>query len=135
MLVNKIPQGNPPVDLVNLEQEKSRLLFEGRLLRNQQDYEQAAERFIQAADIERQWAEWAKQEGLSQLALIHRYSEASCWAQGGNPYQALRLVDNLLALTDLPAEQRTDLEEYRASLHYQFVNWMGEWASATIPAD
>lgn len=135
MFVNDIPQGAPPTDLVEMEQEKSRLLFEARLLKGQQKYEQAAERFIQVAEIERQWAEWAEQEGLDQLAIIHRYSELSCWAQGGNPYRALRLADDLLASAGLSAEQRSDLEEYRAALYYQFVNWMGEWSSAKMPAD
>jgi hypothetical protein len=126
-------QGNPPAYLVELEHKKSRHLFEARLLKGQQQYEQAADKFLQVADIEQQWADWAEKEGLVQLAVIHRYSELSCWAQAGNPYHALRLVDNLLASAELSPEQRTDLEEYQAALHYQFINWMGEWSSASVP--
>lgn len=135
MQINNIPQGNPPTYLVKMEHKKSQLLFEARLLKGQQQYEKAAENFVKVAEIERKWAEWAEKEGLIQLAIIHRYSELSCWAQGGNPYRALHLVDNLLASDEIPTEQRADLEQYKASLHYQFVNWMGEWSSAAMPAD
>lgn len=103
------------------------------MLKGQQQYAKAADKFVQVADIERQWAEWAEKEGLNQLTIIHRYSELSCWAQAGNPYQALRLIDHLLASAQLSPEQRADLEEYQASLHYQFMHWMGEWSSASVP--
>lgn len=133
MEMNSLSQGNPPTYLVELEHKKSRLLFEARMLKGQQQYEKAADKFIQVADMEREWADWAEKEGLNQLVVIHRYSELSCWAQAGNPYHALRLVDNLLASAKLSPEQRTDLQEYKASLHYQFINWMGEWASMAVP--
>ena len=133
MEMNTLSQGNPLTYLVELEHKKSRLLFEARLLKGQQQYEKAADKFIQIADIERRWAEWAEKEDLGQLTIIHRYSELSCWAQAGNLYHVLRLIDNLLASAELSPEQRADLEEYQASLHYQFINWMGEWSSASAP--
>ncbi|MCA9967870.1 MAG: hypothetical protein KC423_26680 [Anaerolineales bacterium] len=133
MAMNSLLQGNPPAHLLELERKKSSLLFEAQLLKGQQQYAKAADKFVQVADIERQWAEWAEKEGLNQLTIIHRYSELSCWAQAGNPYQALRLIDHLLASAQLSPEQRADLEEYQASLHYQFMHWMGEWSSASVP--
>lgn len=135
MSINSMPQGNPPAELQALEPTKSRLLFEAKLLKGQQEYKKAAEKFIQVADIERQWAEWAEREDIPTQAFIHRYSELSCWAQAGNPYRALHLIEQLLASSHLSPEQRTDLQQYQASLHYQFINWMGEWSSAPVPTD
>ena len=135
MLKSDLQHGDPPAELVVLEQEKSRLLFEARLLKGQQQYEQAANRFIKVAQIEKQWAEWAEKNGFAELAFIHRYSELSCWAQAGNPFQALGLITELLVSDDLLPEKRADLEEYRESLHVQFVHWMSEWSTTAMPAD
>lgn len=135
MQINHTSRSNPPTYLEEMEPQKSRLLLEARLLKGQQQYEEAAGKFIEVAEIERKWAEWAEKEGLTELAIIHRYSELSCWAQGGNPYHALRLIDDLLASDVISTELRTDLEQYQASLHYQFINWMGEWSAVAVPAN
>lgn len=95
-LTNGIPLGNPPAELEALEREKSRLLFDAHLLKAQHRYTEAADHFTQVAEIERQWAGWAETARLDQLAIIHRHSELSCWAQAGYPHRALQLTDALL---------------------------------------
>ncbi len=132
---NGIPTGNPPKQLEALEREKSRLLFEAHLHKAQHRYAEAADNFAQVAEIERQWVVWADEQGLDQLANIHRRSELSCWAQAGYPHRALQLADELLSMETLNSEQRADVSLYRASLQQQFVNWMDEWAAPAIPAD
>ncbi len=126
--------GNPPTHLEQLERKKSRLLFDAHLHKAQHHYADAADNFAQVAEIERQWIRWAEAEGLEQLAVIHRRSELSCWAQAGYPHRALQLADALLATGKLNPEQHKDLSLYRQSLQQQFVNWMDEWASHAVPA-
>lgn len=124
--------GTPPAHLEALEFEKSRLLFEAHLLKAQQRYTEAADLFTQVADIEHQWVQWAEAQSLDQLELIHRRSEASCWAQAGYPHRAIQLIDRMLALDTLNQELRDDLSAYRDSLQYQFVNWMNEWVKPAL---
>ena len=128
-----IPSGNPPEYLLEMEEAKSRLLLEARLFKAQQRYQEVADNFARAADMEKRWAEWAETEGYQELAIIHRYSELSCWAQAGYPHRALRLIEQLLASSLLSIEQRTDLEQYQTSLNAQFLNWMSEWSAVTTP--
>lgn len=130
---NEIPLGKAPAHLLEMEEVKSRLLLEARLFKAQRRYQEVADNFARAAEMERQWAEWAETEGLVELAKIHRYSELSCWAQAGYPHRALRLISKLLAADTLSSGQRADLEQYQTSLQYQFVNWMSEWSAVTVP--
>ena len=132
--INKnIFRGNPPAHLIEMEHKKSRLLLEARLLKAQQRYQMVADNFAQVADMEREWAEWAESEKMTALAVIHRYSELSCWAQAGYPHRSLHLMANLLDSDQLTSAQRSDLKQYQMSLQYQFSNWMGEWASVSAP--
>jgi hypothetical protein len=118
---------------MEMEHRKSRLLLEARLFKAQQHYQMVADNFAQVADMEREWAEWAESERMTALAIIHRYSELSCWAQAGYPHRSLHLVANLLDSDQLTSTQRSDLKQYQISLQYQFTNWMGEWASVSAP--
>lgn len=119
-----IPSGEPPQQLKSLKRDKSQLLFEARLLDEQGQYEAAADKFVRAAELDRQYAVWAESENLLDLALIHRISELSCWGQAGYPHRAIQLIDSLLASSRLDEHQVADLRHYRLALQQQFNRLM-----------
>ena len=61
------------------ESRKSRLILEGRMLTAQQQFDGAARRFAEAAEIEDQLAEICVRQGLKDKSWIHRFSSASLW--------------------------------------------------------
>lgn len=97
------------------EARKSNLILRARMLRDQQDDEQASRHFAEAAEIEASLSERCKEQGLVQKALIHRFSAASCWAHAGNFYQAIAICDELLA-QELPQRLRRDVEDFAGIL-------------------
>lgn len=120
-----------PVDLQAIEREKSRLLVEAHMLKTQTRFTEAAERFAQAARHEEQLADWAVDQGLTDLHYLHAFSALSCWAQAGDPHRALQLSRLLLASPTLTARQRTQLEQYQTTLEQRWVTWMQQWS---VPA-
>jgi hypothetical protein len=97
------------------ERHKSKLLLEARLLREQQQ-EEAAARFAQAAQIEERLSEICAARGLYEKSFVHQFSAASCWAQAGNFYHAITLCDELLARPDLPDLLRRHIQQYVVTL-------------------
>src|SRR5271170_3598127 len=90
---------------------KSNLILEGRLLREQQQPDAAAERFARAAAIEERLSEICAGQGLQEKSWIHLFSAASCWAQAGNFHEAICLGDLLQAQTGLPPRHRQRVQE------------------------
>ena len=66
-----------PADLQAIEREKSRLLVEAHMLKTQTRFTEAAERFAQAARHEEQLADWAVDQGLTDLHYLHAFSALS----------------------------------------------------------
>ncbi|TVS19412.1 MAG: hypothetical protein EA424_08545 [Planctomycetaceae bacterium] len=97
------------------ETRKSNLILRARLLRDQQDDEQASQHFAEAAEIEASLSDRCAELGLVQKALIHRFSAASCWAHAGNFYQAIAICDELLT-RELPQRLRRDVEDFAGIL-------------------
>jgi hypothetical protein len=105
------------------EAHKSELILGARLLREEQQYEAAAARFAQAAEIEERLGDLCEEQGLWDKAFMHRFSAASCWAQAGNFYDAIALCDNLLAQSDLPERLRQRIHEYAQTLRARRAEW------------
>src|SRR5438132_3535836 len=78
------------------EAHKSNLILAAQLLREQQQ-DEAAAKFAQAAMIEERLSDTCEAKGLMEKSFLHRFSAASCWVQAGNFYQAIALCDDLLA--------------------------------------
>ena len=97
-----IPQSGLGEAFLAEEARKSRLILEGRLLRQRQQPEAAAAKFAEAAAIEEQLGETCADQQLREKSFVHCFSAASCWAQAGNFYEAISLCDQLLAADDLP---------------------------------
>jgi hypothetical protein len=105
------------------ETQKSNLILEARLLREQQQDEAAANRFAQAAEIEERLSDASQAKGLTEKSRVHRFSAASCWAQAGNFYRAIALCDDLLSQGDLPPRLRRRVEEYVQTLRARRAQW------------
>jgi hypothetical protein len=97
------------------EARKSNLILRARMLRDQQDDEQASQHFAEAAELEAGLSDRCEERGLVQKSLIHRFSAASCWAHAGNFYQAITICDELLA-RELPQRLRRDIEDFAKTL-------------------
>lgn len=97
------------------EARKSNLILRARMLRDQQDDEQASQHFAEAAEIEASLSDRCEEHGLVLKSLVHRFSAASCWAHAGNLYQAVTICDELLA-RELPERLRRDIEDFAETL-------------------
>jgi hypothetical protein len=102
------------------------------MLKAQTRFTEAAERFAQAAHYEEQLADWAADQGLSDLRYLHAFSALSCWAQAGDPHRALQMSGHLLATQTLTAPQRAQLEQYQEILQQRWVRWMQQWSQPTF---
>ena len=98
------------------EVQKSNLILEAHLLREQQQEDKAATKFAQAAVIEEHLGKSCEKKGLVEKSFVHRFSAASCWAQAGNLYHAIALCDDLLARADLPDRLRQHVHNYAHTL-------------------
>jgi hypothetical protein len=105
------------------EARKSELILRARLLREEQQYEAAAARFAQAAEIEERLSDLCEAKGLTEKAFMHRFSAASCWAQAGNFYDAIALCDYLLSQERLPERLRQRVDEYVQTLRVRRAEW------------
>jgi hypothetical protein len=112
------------------EVRKSNLILEARLLRDQHQ-DEAAAKFAQAAEIEERLAEICTSQSLTDKAIVHRFSAASCWAQAGNFYQAITLCDGLLGRGDLPDRLRSQVGDFANTLRLRRSRL---YAELVIPA-
>jgi hypothetical protein len=117
--------------LAREEARKSKLILEANLLKAQERYQDAADRFAEAAHIEEQLSKMLLQKGLLDKYFIHRFSALSCWAQAGDVYRAIVLGEELLARADLPNPLRRRIEEYVQLLRVRRVRWFAEFAPVT----
>jgi tetratricopeptide (TPR) repeat protein len=105
------------------EARKSELILEARLLREEQQYEAAAARFAEAAEIEGHLSDLCEANGLMEKSFMHRFSAASCWAQAGNFFDAIALCERLLAQDHLPERLRQRVHEYAETLRSRRAEW------------
>src|SRR5207244_9372236 len=91
---------------------KSNLILEGRLLRDQQQPDAAADRFARAAALEERLSESCARQGLPEKSWLHLFSAASCWAQAGNFHEAICLGDHLQAQADLSPRLRQRVQQF-----------------------
>ncbi len=116
------------------EAQKSNLILSAQLLREQQQ-DEAAIKFAQAASIEEKLADICEEKGLIEKSLVHRFSAASCWAQAGNFYQAIALCDSLLARGDLPSRLREHIQDYDQTLRARRKQWYEELVLETTSSE
>lgn len=120
--------------LAREETRKSNLILEANLLKAQERYQDAADRFAEAAQIEERLSGALLQKGLLDKYFIHCFSALSCWAQAGDIYHAIVLGEELLARADLPDLLRQRIEEYVRLLRTRRVRWFAEFAPAVVAA-
>ncbi len=114
---------------------KSNLILEGRLLRDQQQPDAAADRFARAAALEERLGELCAGQGLHEKSRLHLFSAAGCWAQAGNFYEAICLGDQLLAQHDLPPRLRQRVQEFTQTLRQRRTQWTADLALAAASAE
>lgn len=120
--------------LTKEETRKSNLILKANLLKAQERYQDAADHFAEAAQIEEQLSKTLLQKGLLDKYFVHRFSALSCWAQAGDVYHAIALGEELLARADLPDPLRQRIEEYLRLLRARRVRWFAEFAPVTAAA-
>lgn len=116
-------------DFEKEEIRKSNLLLEAQLLLGQNLPDEAALKFVQAAEIEERLADICETMKLSTKALVHRFSAVCCWAQAGNFHSAINLGEQLLAQADLPEPLRRHIFDYTHSLRRRRAQWAAETAA------
>lgn len=112
--------------------QKSNLILEAKLLREQKRPEEAAEKFAQAAAIEERLAETCLMRGWRQLLWIHLYSAARGWALAGNCHSAILLGEKMLSQPDLPEELRQQVEEWMRRIRQLRAQMMVEQAKVSM---
>jgi len=115
------------------EVHKSNLILEGQMLEAQQQMDEAARKFAQAAEQEEQLGSFCATLGSSSRAARHFYSAAGCWARAGNFYRAILLCDDLLSRSDVPDALRRHIQDYSRTLRGRRAQWTAELTFATAP--
>ena len=105
------------------EEQVSGLILEGYLLKQQERFEDAADKYAQAAKLEEELCTELFQKGLVHKYYSHFFSAASCWAQAGNIHQAIWMANQLLQYSDIPERLRKQVEGYQRVLRTRREQW------------
>lgn len=116
------------------EVRKSNLILEGRMLEARQQWDEAAQKFAQAAELEERLGNRCAALGLSDRASMHFFSAASCWARAGNFYQAIAVCDDLLRRADVPEPLRQRIQDYAHVLRGRRAQWQSGLPLPATPA-
>lgn len=116
------------------EVRKSNLILEGRLLEAQLQWDEAAQKFAQAAEQEERLGNRCATLGLSDRASLHLFSAASCWSHAGNFYRAIALCDDLLCRADLSQPLRQRIQDYAHALRGRRAQWLTALPQVAAPA-
>jgi len=108
------------------EARKSQLLLQAQMSQGQQKPEDAADKFAEAAVIEERLRDLCSAQGLTEKALVHGFSAASCWAQAGDFHHAIVLCHELLTHAELPARLRQRIHGYVKTLCARRAEWYKE---------
>lgn len=117
------------------EREKSNLILEANLLKQQSLYLQAAHKFATAAVIEEALAHELVQTNHLDKAFFHRFSALSCWTQAGDLHRALLLGEMMLQTSTLSITQREQVTNYLQTLNQRMTQWMSQWTPELAAAD
>lgn len=117
------------------EREKSNLILEANLLRQQGLYPQAAHKFAAAAVIEEALAHELVQTQHLDKAFFHHFSALSCWTQAGDLHRALLLGEMMLQTNTLSIAQREQVANYLQTLQQRMTQWMSQWTPELAAAD
>lgn len=116
------------------EVRKSNLILEGRMLEARQQWDEAAQKFAQAAEQEERLGNHCATLGLSERASLHFFSAASCWARAGNFYRAIALCDDLLHRADISGSLRQRIQDYADALRGRRAQWLTGLPQFAVPA-
>lgn len=112
-----------PADGKTEETQKSDLLLQAALLRDQGDLEQASDLFAKAAEIEERIAREADRKQEEARALRAWYSAASAWAHAGDFHHALTLLRMLEGRQDVPHGMRERIQVFAGTVQKQREHW------------
>lgn len=129
-----IDRTNLAGDFLRQEREKSNLILEATLLKQQGLFEEASMHFGRAAEIEESLALQLYDHGKSDKAFFHQLSALSCWAQAGDLHRALLLGRQLAQKDALSAAQREQLQQYVQTLQLRMGEWMSQWVPEKVYA-
>jgi len=116
------------------EVRKSNLILEGRLLEARQQWDEAAQKFAEAAEQEERLGNHCAMLSLRDRASLHFYSAASCWARAGNFYRAIALCDDLLGRSDVSESLRQRIQDYAHALRSRRAQWLTGVPQLAAPA-
>ena len=116
------------------ERQKSNLILEANLLKQQGLYPQAAHKFAAAAMVEEELARQLVQSEYLDKAFFHHFSALSCWTQAGDLHRALLLGEMLLQTQTLSADQRAQVSQYLQTLQSRMAQWMSQWTPVLAAA-
>lgn len=122
--VNGIDIRGFPSYLQDLENTRSSLILEGRLLLAQQAYSTAADKFAQAAEMSEPFIAWAQANDKHGYEFVQRLQEISLWTKAGSPRRALQLAKALQTASFLNATQKQHVATYTAELETQLTKWL-----------
>lgn len=116
------------------EVRKSNLILEGRMLEARQQWDEASQKFAQAAEQEERLGNHCAAGGLGERAPLHLFSAASCWARAGNFYRAIALCDDLLRRSDVSESLRQRIQDYAQTLRGRRAQWLSGLPQLAVPA-
>jgi tetratricopeptide (TPR) repeat protein len=117
------------------ERQKSNLILEANLLKQQGLYPQAAHKFAAAAELEEKLAGTIFAADNVDKAFIHHFSALSCWTQAGDLHRALQLGETLLQSATLSPPQRAQVAAYVETVQSRMIKWMRQWTPDLVAAD
>lgn len=105
------------------EKHKSHLLLQAALLRSEGEEELAAVRFAEAAVLEENLTRQADLQGQSLRAARSHFSAASAWANAGNFFRALELLQSLDMRADAPEPLKAHARIFAETLRVERRHW------------
>lgn len=115
------------------EARKSSLILQATLLRAEGQEEQAASRFAEVAALEEQLGRRADAEGNALRAVRSQFSAASAWANAGDFYHALSLLQLLEQRADAPEPLKMRAHTFAETLRVQRQHWQNTLQEAGLP--
>lgn len=114
------------------EAYKSNLLLQAALLRAEGLEELAAARFAEAAALEEILTQWADEQGQPLRAARSQFSAASAWANAGNFYHALELLQSFEQRFDVPESLKAHARAFAEKLRTQRRHWQNTLQEASL---
>lgn len=103
---------------------KSNLLLQAEVALGYKQFGEAADLFLESAEIEAQLAKIAEQYARHDRALVHFVSEMSCLAQADETSRAIKRGEQILTLPYLTDSMRDFVTDYVEQLEARRYEWM-----------